>query len=360
MDVRVQNISAVSLPFAAGTVLGVVFSGYLAGGYFLGTFAFALAAVLAVMLAMGKTRSFGAVLSMVFFAGVCCGATAVLVSSGHGVRLSAIGRVRDVISGIAYPSDQTGAVVRALTTGDRSFLGRGTVAAFRESGASHILALSGLHLGIIYLMLSWLTAPLGRSRPARILRYCIIVGLSGFYAVATGASPSIVRAFLFILLGESARLMGRRVRPILVYCGALTIQLALNPLVIKSVGFQLSYLAMAGIFILYPPLKGLYPQDSGRSILAKVDIPRRIWEMAALSISCQVFTAPLAWIYFGTFPKYFLLTNLLAMPLTTIIMALSVVVILLSALGCCPDILVLWNDYAVQTLLRLLELISSM
>ena len=360
MDVRVQNISAVSLPFAAGTVLGVLFSGYLAGGYFLGTFAFALAAVLAVMLAMGKTRSFGAVLSMVFFAGVCCGATAVLVSSGHGVRLSAIGRVRDVISGIAYPSEQTGAVVRALTTGDRSFLGRGTVAAFRESGASHILALSGLHLGIIYLMLSWLTAPLGRSRPARILRYCIIVGLSGFYAVATGASPSIVRAFLFILLGESARLMGRRVRPILVYCGALTIQLALNPLVIKSAGFQLSYLAMAGIFILYPPLKGLYPQDSGRSILAKVDIPRRIWEMAALSISCQVFTGPLSWFRFHTFPAYFLLTNLFALPLTTLLMGSAVTTLVLRGIHCCPGFLIQATDRLCQALVWILQVISSM
>ncbi len=367
MDARAQNITALSLPFAAGAAAGILLSGCGASVYGLAPVSFLLTALAGVLLATGRLRSLPAVLGMVFCAGLCCGLLGSLTAPGRHV--ATMGRVRDLIAAIPYPSASTGGLVQALTTGDRSLLSPETVAAFRQSGASHILALSGLHLGIIYLMLSGLTSVFGHSRPARSLRYAFLVGLSGLYAVATGASPSIVRAFLFILLGETARLLGRRVRPLSVFCGALTLQLVLDPTVIRSVGFQLSYLAMAGIFLVFPVLRAWYPASSAPGapsrgarprLTDRLDLPRRIWEAAALAISCQLLTAPLAWLRFGTFPRYFLLTNLLAMPLTTVVMVLSVATVLLSALGFCPAFLIVWNDVAVQTLLRLLELIASL
>ncbi|MBR4756556.1 MAG: ComEC/Rec2 family competence protein [Bacteroidales bacterium] len=262
------------------------------------------------------------------------------------------------IDSIPYPSPSTSSMIKALLTGDRSGLDSKTVELFRNSGASHILALSGLHLGIIYLILSKLTLPLGNSPVARRMRYSWIVAASGFYTLMTGAGPSIVRAFIFIFLHETAKLLGRKASTSRILLSALTIQLAMEPEVITSTGFQLSYLAMLGITLLYPPLRRIYPEATGT--LGRLDPMRRIWEAAMLSISCQVFTAPLAWFRFHTFPRYFLLTNLMVLPLTSAVMVLSVTTTALSFIGTCPHFLVVLNDSAVGTMVYCLETISSL
>lgn len=180
-----------------------------------------------------------------------------------------------------------------------------------------------------------------------------------FYSIMTGATPSIIRAFLFITINETAKLLGRKREPVRVLLAALTVQLALKPDVISSVGFQLSYMAMAGIFLLYPTLERIYPAPSG-SRLSRFNPFRKIWNAAMLSISCQIFTGPIAWHYFHTFPKYFILTNLVALPLTSAIMTLSVATIALSFLGICPEPLVILNDHAMQALVFCLEIISGL
>ena len=266
--------------------------------------------------------------------------------------------LRRTADAVPYPSPGTGPLVKALTTGDRSGLDPETVQTFRRSGASHLLALSGLHLGILYMLLLRLTSVWGGSPFVRRFRGILIIVLSGIYALVTGASPSIMRAFLFILLGETARLLGRPQPLPRIFFGALTLQLALNPSVIATVGFQLSYLALAGIWLLFPKLRAWYPSE--RAGADRWNLPRRMWELMALSLSCQIFTAPAAWLYFRTFPKYFLLTNLLAMPLTTVLMILSVACIILTALGCCPSFLILLNDRAATLLLQTLDIIASM
>lgn len=266
--------------------------------------------------------------------------------------------LRRTAGAVPYPSPATGPLVKALTTGDRSGLDRETVQVFRRSGASHLLALSGLHLGILYMLLLRLTAVFGNRPSVRLIRGISVIVLSGLYALVTGASPSIVRAFLFILLGETARLLGRPQPPLRIFCGALVLQPALDPSVITTVGFQLSYLAMAGIYLLFPRLRAWYPSEGFSA--DRLNLPRRMWELMALALSCQAFTAPLAWFYFRTFPKYFLLTNLLAMPLTTVLMLLSVAVLALTALGGCPAFLVALNDRAAALLLHVLGIIASM
>ena len=267
-------------------------------------------------------------------------------------------RLKAAIDSIPYPSGTTAPMVKALLTGDRSGLDPSVIQIFRDSGASHILALSGLHLGVIYLILTRLCRPLGNSPATRRIRYSLIVGACGFYALMTGAGPSIVRAFLFILFFETARLLERDRDPRRILPAALTVQLALKPETITTLGFQLSYLATAGIVLVYPRLERLYPKAEG--LAGKVDPMRRIWEGAVLSLSCQVFTAPLVWLRFHTFPKYFLLTNLLALPLTSAVMVLSVSTIALSFFGACPPLLVSLDDGAVQLLVRCLGIISSM
>ena len=263
-------------------------------------------------------------------------------------------RLRAFIDGIPFPSTGTAPLLKALLTGDRSGLSTDTVRVFRESGGAHLLALSGLHIGILYILLSRLLWPLGNSPRARRVRYASIVLAAGLFTLMTGASPSIVRAFLFIFLNETARIACRPRDPLRILCTALLLQLVITPSAITSTGFQLSYLAMAGIFLLFPILDGWYPKGP------RFDPVRKIWEAAALSISCQAFTGPLAWFRFHTFPTYFLLTNLFALPFTTLLMGSAVTTLALQGMHACPGFLLRATDWLCQALVWILQVISSM
>lgn len=264
------------------------------------------------------------------------------------------GRLRDWIGSLPFPSELTAPLLQALLAGDKSGLPRETIALFRQSGASHILALSGLHMGIIYLIFDRISRLAGQSQPVRVIRYVILLAAAGTFTLITGASPSLVRAFLFIFLNETAKLLVRPRKAARTLCVALLLQLILDPGVIRSVGFQLSYLAMAGIFLLYPVLESWWPDPGYPSPM------RWIWKSAALSISCQLFTGPLAWYRFGSFPRHFLLTNLLALPLTTALMISAVATLLLSAIGHCPELLYTATDGLSRLLLWVLGIIAGM
>ncbi len=368
--VEARDIVGISVPFAAGVAAGAVLYPFLSGEFPLITSSILLILLCITTLLVRFSKLSGqriAFAGIFIFTGIFCSLNYSMASGipeyDNGLvstaAAKAVGHLRATIDAIPYPSETTGPLVKALLTGDKSDLPKEITGIFRDSGASHILALSGLHLGVLYLILTRLTLPLGNSPRARKLRYSLIIGAALFYSVMTGAAPSIIRAFLFITINETAKLLGRKRDPVRVLLVALTIQLALKPDVISSVGFQLSYMAMVGIFLLYPTLEHIYPAPSG-SRLSRFNPFRKIWNAAMLSISCQVFTGPIAWHYFHTFPKYFILTNLIVLPLTSAIMTLSVATIALSFFGICPEPLVILNDHAMQVLVFCLKIISGM
>lgn len=280
-------------------------------------------------------------------------------------------------------------LAKALLTGHREGLSLQTIVSFRAAGASHILSLSGLHIGIIYIIMQRSLSWLGRSQSAMVFRSLLIISASGFYVLMTGASASVVRAFLFITINEFSRLQpGRRRRPIAVLCCALMLQLLAYPLVIRSLGFQLSYLAMLGIVLLFPELDSWYvprilqqenqdlghPLESGITHLSRAKkrknhqkfsrwpaiARKRIWSAAAISISCQIFTAPLVLIRFKTFPQYFLLSNLIAVPLTEAFVIAIIVSLVMQTLA--PNI-TLSAEITEQLgtyLIRFLEIVASL
>lgn len=262
--------------------------------------------------------------------------------------------VKETIDSISFENRNCNALAKALMTGDRSSLTAEVKDSFRKSGASHILALSGMHLGIIYLLLGRVLGILGNTIVSRRIRSLTIIAAAGFYTLMTGAGESLVRAFLFILIAEICRMTGRSSTGLRTLCGALMIQLIITPLAVKSVGFQLSYLAMLGIFTLFPILEAWYPAKKSGT-----DPMQKTWSLAALSISCQTFTAPLVWFHFRSFPIYFLITNLIAMPLTTIIMILSIGCTILTGLGICPEFLVRADEVAIESLMFCLKVISG-
>lgn len=407
------DIKPLALAFTFGAASGLLLSRISMHAAYISS-ATSLLAALTLTVITSADRRQAEILLLFLTAGVFCAATSTLTSlgavAGKPLFAGLAADFRSMISSIPFPHEGTAPLVNALLTGDRSSLDSSVMNSFRDSGASHILALSGLHLGIIYGILLKVTSIFGKHPTVKAFRSLIIILLCGIYTLATGASPSLVRAFLFILVNETARLTHRSNNPLRVYCAALFIQTAINPQVISSTGFQLSYLAMAGIFLLYPALKKWYPQegnmlidkgagltesnglegvmidkDAGRTESDGLEgvmidkgccrarrcwtswmktivsaAPRKIWDAAALTISCQVFTGPLAWWKFGTFPKYFLLTNLLSLPLTSAVMLLSVSTSVLFAIGICPDFLISLTDSSASLLLFIMKVISSM
>lgn len=392
------DIKPLALAFTFGAASGLLLSHISMHAAYISS-ATSLLVTLTLTLITSADRRQAEILLLFLTAGVFCAATSTLTSlgavAGKPLFAGLVADFRSMISSIPFPHEGTAPLVNALLTGDRSSLDDSVMNSFRDSGASHILALSGLHLGIIYGILLKVTSIFGKHPTVKAVRSLIIISLCGIYTLATGASPSLVRAFLFILVNETARLTHRSNNPLRVYCTALFIQTAINPQVISSTGFQLSYLAMAGIFLLYPALKKWYPQEeaAGDMLIEKdagltesdglegvIDkgscrarrcwtswmktivsaAPRKIWDAAALTISCQVFTGPLAWWKFGTFPKYFLLTNLLSLPLTSAVMLLSVSTSVLFAIGICPDFLISLTDNSASLLLFIMKVISSM
>lgn len=262
---------------------------------------------------------------------------------------------QDIIDSIPFRHEDTSALIKALLTGEKGSIPTGITETFRASGASHVLALSGMHLGIIYGIITTLLSTLGNRRHAVTARSLITLVACGFYTTGVGAGESIVRAFLFILLNETARMTHRYRELKQTLLAALVIQLAISPLSVRSVGFQLSYAAMAGIAFIHPWLKGFWPDDGSGP-----DPFRKIWDMASLSISCQITTGPLAWHYFKSFPSHFLLTNLLVLPLTGLIIPASLLTVLLHGLDICPDILIRFTELLVSTMTGLLSVIAGM
>jgi len=268
-------------------------------------------------------------------------------------------KIKSAIDQIQFGDNQTSAIIKALVTGDRRSLTSETISAFRDSGAAHILALSGMHLSIIYGILNRILSITGNSRGIRWSRALVVVSSCGFYTLATGAGPSITRAFLFILIGETAVLTGRFRNIGNILLSALLLQILHDPLSMKSISFQLSYAAMAGIAWIYPHIKRMWPQKTEN----KGIIPSSLgwmWNSAAMSIACQLTTGPLAYLYFGTFPKHFLLTNLIALPVSGIIIPLSLLTIISEVADIQAEPLKHLTEILITFLMDSLKTISSM
>ena len=365
-----RETAGFALPFAAGIAVAVYIAAASSSIFIHISSALTLAALTCILacrrhIPLNENNTWTIIIAAATVTGLICGLTANEISVSSHDNLSLFARLgaslETAADNIPFSRQQTNAFLKAVLTGERSGMSPEITEAFRKSGASHILALSGLHLGVIYLMISRLLSLAGFSRMAVWVRSILTIFICGIYTLATGASPSIVRAFIFIALNESASLAGRYRSTGNILLTALVIQLCISPASIRSVGFQLSYAAMAGIAFIHPYLKRMWPEENGIKISGMITRPAGwMWNSLSLSIACQATTAPLAWIHFGTFPQYFLLTNLIALPLTGILIPSAAVTLILSRAEICPDLLVRLTEWLTWLLIGALEIIASM
>jgi competence protein ComEC len=204
------------------------------------------------------------------------------------------------------------AVAGALLLGFRGGLDQDMRNYYAASGAMHILAVSGLHVGILYVFLIWILGFIKGFKfffPARLI---IVLLVLWTYALITGLSPSVTRSatmFSFLILARSSR---RNTNIYNTLAASAIIQLIANPFALFLAGFQLSYLAVAGIAFYQPRLYSL--------TRLKNRFARKIWALTTVSFSAQLLIFPLIIFYFNQFPAYFLFTNLIAIPLAMLIL----------------------------------------
>lgn len=204
------------------------------------------------------------------------------------------------------------AVLSALVLGKRNEIDDVLKTAYSSAGAMHVLAVSGLHVGIIYLILQFLFKPLGRSGRQRTLKVALILLLLWGYAFITGLSPSVLRAttmFSIIALGNALKRQSNVFNSI---AASAFILLLVDPYIIMEVGFQLSYSAVLGIVILYDRIYHM--------LHFRYWLTDKIWSITVLSITAQLGTFPLGLLYFHQFPVLFLFSNLIVIPLATVIL----------------------------------------
>lgn len=215
--------------------------------------------------------------------------------------------------------DNTYSILSAMLLGDRSGIGPDEVNAFSASGLSHLLALSGTHVAVIVSLISLALFPLTIAR-RNTPRYLLSILLLWGYASLTGMNPSVVRASVMASAYLLGRVLERRSVPLNSLCLAALIILLFKPVELFMPGFQMSFAAVAGIIIFYP-------------LINRIDRRRHpflymLWSYPAISVSAMILTGLVAAWYFHTFPLYFLLANLLVVPLMPLILGLGVILLI--------------------------------
>jgi len=205
-----------------------------------------------------------------------------------------------------------------------AYLRKGYVAA----GAMHVLCVSGLHVGIVFLIFSFLLKPVKNKGIQGVLKTLFLLLIIWTYALITGLSPSIQRASLmisFVLLGK---LFGRKGFALNSVAASAFFLLLINPQNLLNIGFQLSYAAVFGILLLHKPISNLF--------YFRIKILAIAWDATALALAAQLATTPFVLYYFYQFPLYFWLSNLLLMPLSFLVIVTGMALLLLYYLPLIP------------------------
>lgn len=249
-----------------------------------------------------------------------------------------------------YLKGESLALARALVLGDKQLLTTKIKSSFSNSGAMHVLAVSGLHVGIILMIIqfvfgqfTWLIS----KRVSVVISILIIWG----YAAITEFSPSVIRAsFMFSMLSLS-KVYSKQSDSINVLFFTAFLLLLIQPSLIFNIGFQLSYLAMFGIYSLYDPIWKL--------MYFKYKLLNWVWKGTAIGISAQLLTAPLTLYYFHQFPNYFALTNLGIMVLAGVILSLALFLFLVHLFGVLSNVIGILLGVCFGVLLWFVQFVES-
>lgn len=264
-------------------------------------------------------------------------------STVYGIAASIRNKISSKLKQANFGADELG-IIQALLLGQRNDISEATYNNYKNAGAVHILAVSGLHIGIILLLLQFLLQPLERLPRGKTMKLIVIVLLLWGFALLAGFSASVVRAVTMFSFVAYALYLNRPSNTFnILALSMFTILLLINPMLIFQVGFQMSYAAVFAILWIYPLLQRFW--------FPKNILIRKIWQLLSVSIAAQVGVLPISLFYFHQFPGLFFVSNLLIVPFLGLILGMGILVILLALLNTLPDFLVSIYD----TLIRIMN-----
>ena len=244
----------------------------------------------------------------------------------HDQRL----KIKDSLASNGFLKNESG-LIQALLLGQKDDIDPETYQDFSKAGVVHVLAVSGLHVGIVLLILQYIFKPLEWLPYGRLIKTVVVITLLWLFALMAGFSPSVTRAVTMFSLFAIAINMKRKTNTINVLCISLLLLLFIHPHRIFEVGFQLSYSAVFAIVTMQPPLFNLWKP--------KFKPVKYIWSIASVTLTAQLGVLPLSLYYFQQFPGLFMLANIVIIPLLGILLAFGILVVLLSLLGTLPQFL---------------------
>jgi competence protein ComEC len=204
------------------------------------------------------------------------------------------------------------AVASTLILGYKADLSEDVLQAYSKTGTIHVLSVSGAHVAILFILLSFALSFLDKFRHGKLIKAVIIVLLIWYYALLTGFSPAVCRAAVMISMVIIGKTYSRHINTLNILAVSAFFLLLYNPLFIVDVGFQLSYLAVFGLIVLQPVVYNWFDIENKWS--------DKLWALCSVSIAAQVITFPLSAYYFHQFPVYFLVSNLFIIIPSAIIM----------------------------------------
>lgn len=243
-------------------------------------------------------------------------------------------------------------ILSALTLGYRKSIDPEIKQVFAVTGASHVLAVSGLHVGIVYLFITLVFGFLKKGRMSRIIFFILSVTSLWSFAFITGLSPSVQRAalmFTVVAAGENLH------RPTNIYntlAASAFILMVFNPNLFFDAGFELSYAAVLGIVYFQPRLVSLF--HPGNRLV------NYLWGLFTVSVAAQITTFPLSASYFHQFPVYFWMSNLVVIPAAFVFIMLGIVILVTSPLPAIPAFIATVAGYLVKGVYFLLQQIGSL
>jgi len=234
------------------------------------------------------------------------------------------------------------AVASALILGYKDKIDENILKAYSASGAMHVLSVSGMHVGIIYVVLNYLLSFFNKIKMGGFLKALILLATLWFYTLLSGLSPCILRAAImlsFVVVGESLKRKPSIYNTLSV---SAFILLLINPYFIMDIGFQLSYLAVLGIV--------MFQQRFYKLLEVKNWFLDKIWSLISVSLAAQLATTPVTLYYFHQFPNYFLLTNVVVVPFATIVMYMAILLFFISYIDPLASFLGEYLSYSVKLL----------
>lgn len=232
-------------------------------------------------------------------------------------------RALNIYSNISLDTDAQ-SFISALTLGHKDDLSNEIKEAFRASGTSHILAVSGLHVGIVFGAITLIFSLFATHGRLSVIKQIVIIATLWLYAFVTGLSPSVIRATVMLTIALIGKASGKRLFTYNVLAASAFLILSIKPNQLYDAGFQMSFAAVASIIAINPILVGAFnPQRK---------LTNSITNLFTVSLSAQIGVLPITLYYFGTFPTYFFIANMLIIPAIPIVIYISIAAVTTSAL----------------------------